>query len=84
MYAAAKSISPFKQSQLLFDSAFPYEIAVMNETATNLFSSIPEASNAMTSFAPVLRRYSFSALSTKLVASDALIREFIGGDLTDI
>ena len=36
-------ISPFKnKANFLFDSAFPYEMAVMNETATNLFSSIPE------------------------------------------
>ena len=74
-------ISPFKnKANFLFDSAFPYEMAVMNETATNLFSSIPEGIERYDELRTVLPALQlFGVIDEKLVASDALIREFIGG-----
>ena len=37
------NISPFKgKADYQFDSSLPYEIAVMNETATKLFQQVPE------------------------------------------
>ena len=74
-------ISPFKnKANFLFDSAFPYEMAVMNETATNLFSSIPEGIERYDELRTVLPALQlFGVIDEKLVAPDALIREFIGG-----
>lgn len=78
-------ISPFKnKANFLFDSALPYEMAVMNETATKLFSSIPEGIeryDELRSVLPALQL--FGVIDEKLVAPDALIREFIGGGKYD-
>ena len=52
----------------------------MNETATNLFSSIPEGIERYDELRTVLPALQlFGVIDEKLVASDALIREFIGG-----
>ena len=75
------NISPFKnKANYQFDSSFPYEIAVMNDTATKLFSSIPEGIGRYEELRKVLPAIQlFGVIDEKLVAPDALIREFIGG-----
>ena len=75
------NISPFKnKADFQFDSSFPYEMAVMNETATKLFSSIPEGIERYDELRQVLPALQlFGVIDESLVAPDALIREFIGG-----
>lgn len=74
-------ISPFKnKADFMFDSAFPYEMAVMNDTATKLFSSVPEGIERYDELRTVLPALQlFGVIDESLVAPDALIREFIGG-----
>lgn len=75
------NISPFKnKANFQFDSSFPYELAVMNATATKLFSSIPEGIGRYDELRKVLPALQlFGVIDESLVAPDALIREFIGG-----
>ena len=75
------NISPFKnKADFQFDSSFPYEMAVMNEAATKLFSSIPEGIERYDELRRVLPALQlFGVIDESLVAPDALIREFIGG-----
>ena len=75
------NISPFKnKADFQFDSSFPYEMAVMNEAATKLFSSIPEGIERYDELRQVLPALQlFGVIDESLVAPDALIREFIGG-----
>lgn len=75
------NISPFKdKANFQFDSSFPYELAVMNDTATKLFSSIPEGIERYDELRQVLPALQlFGVIDEALVAPDALIREFIGG-----
>lgn len=76
-------ISPFKdKADYQFDSSFPYELAVMNETATKLFQSVPEGIERFEELRKVLPALQlFGVISKDLVAPDALIREFIGGGI---
>ena len=78
-------ISPFKnKANYQFDSSFPYELAVMNRTATKLFSSIPEGIERYDELRSVLPAIQlFGEIDESLVAPDALIREFIGGGEDD-
>lgn len=75
------NISPFKnKADFQLDSSFPYEMAVMNEAATKLFSSIPEGIERYDELRQVLPALQlFGVIDESLVAPDALIREFIGG-----
>lgn len=75
------NISPFKdKANFQFDSSFPYEMAVMNDTATKLFSSVPEGIERYDELRQVLPALQlFGVIDEALVAPDALIREFIGG-----
>ncbi len=75
------NISPFKdKANFQLDSSFPYEMAVMNDTATKLFSSIPEGIERYDELRQVLPALQlFGVIDEALVAPDALIREFIGG-----
>ena len=75
------NISPFKnKADFQFDSSCPYEMAVMNEAATKLFSSIPEGIERYDELRQVLPALQlFGVIDESLVAPDALIREFIGG-----
>ena len=76
-------ISPFKnKADYQFDSSFPYELAVMNETATKLFQSVPEGIERFDELRQVLPALQlFGVIDENLVAPDALIREFIGGGI---
>ena len=77
------NISPFKdKADFQFDSSFPYELAVMNQTATKLFASIPEGIGRYEELRQVWPALQlFGDIDESLVAPDALIREFIGGGI---
>ncbi len=76
-------ISPFKnKADFQFDTSFPYELAVMNNTATKLFQSVPEGIERFDELRQVLPALQlFGVIDESLVAPDALIREFIGGGI---
>ena len=79
------NISPFRaKADFQFDSSFPYEIAVMNKTATKLFQQIPEGIERYDELKKVLPAIQlFGVIKEDLVAEDAMIREFIGGGIYD-
>lgn len=76
-------ISPFKdKANFQFDSSLPYEMAVMNDTATKLFQSVPEGVERFEELKQVLPAIQlFGVIDEKHVAHDSLIREFIGGGI---
>lgn len=77
------NISPFRdKADFQFDTSFPYELPVLNETATQLFKTIPsgvERFDELRKVFPALLL--FGNIDESLVAEDALIREFIGGGI---
>jgi len=74
-------ISPYKdKADYQFDTSFPYELAVFNRTATELFQSVPEGIERFDELRQVLPAIQlFGDIDESLVAEDAMIREFIGG-----
>ena len=76
-------ISPFKnKADYQFDTSFPYELAVYNHTATELFQSIPEGIERYDELRQVLPALQlFGDIDEKYVAENAMIREFIGGGI---
>ena len=76
-------ISPFREkADFEFDTAFAYELAVFNTTATELFRAIPEGIERFDELRTVLPALQlFGHIDESLVAPDALIREFIGGGI---
>ncbi len=76
-------ISPFKdKADFQFDTSLPYELAVFNQTATELFRTVPEGVerfDELRAVWPALQL--FGVISEDYVAPDALIREFIGGGI---
>ena len=74
-------ISPFKdKADFQFDSSFPYEVPVLNNTVNDLFAAMPEDTpryQELRSIVPALAL--FEDISPDLLADDALLREFIGG-----
>lgn len=76
-------ISPFKEkANFRFDTAFPYELPVLNSLATELFRSVPEGIERFDELRAVLPAIQlFGHIDESLVAPDALIREFIGGGI---
>ena len=76
-------ITPFMdKADYQFDTAFPYELPVMNETATQLFQTIPQGVERFDELKKVFPALLlFGNIDSDLVASDALIREFIGGGI---
>ena len=79
------NISPFKdQADYQFDSSLPYELPVLNPTATKLFSSVPEGIERFDELREVLPALQlFGVINESLVPPDSLIREFIGGGIYD-
>ena len=77
------NISPFKdKADFQFDSSLPYEPAVFNTIATELFSTVPEGIERYEELRSVLPAIQlFGHISEELVAPDSLIREFIGGGI---
>jgi len=76
-------ISPFKnQADFQLDTTLPYEIAVYNRTATELFQSVPEGIERFEELREVLPALQlFGHIDESLIAPDALVREFIGGGI---
>ena len=76
-------ISPYKEkADFRFDTALPYEPAVLNSTATELFQSVPEGIERFDELRSVLPALQlFGHIDESLVAPDAMIREFIGGGI---
>ena len=76
-------IAPFKdKADFQFDSSFPYELPVLNATATELFYGIPEGTDRFEELRQVFPALQlFGRIDEKLVAEDALIREFLGGGI---
>ena len=76
-------ISPFKEkADFQLDTSLPYELAVFNTTATELFKSVPEGIERYDELRQVLPALQmFGHIDESLVAEDALIREFIGGGI---
>ncbi len=77
------NISPFKdQADYQFDSSLPYELPVLNPTATKLFSAVPEGIERFDELREVLPALQlFGVIDESLVPPDSLIREFIGGGI---
>lgn len=77
------NISPFKdKADFQFDTSLPYELAVFNHTATELFRSVPEGIERFEELRGVLPAIQlFGDIEESLVAPDSLIREFIGGGI---
>ena len=77
------NITPFMdKADYQFDTAFPYELPVMNETATQLFQTIPQGIERFDELKQVFPALLlFGNIGSDLVADDALIREFIGGGI---
>ena len=77
------NISPFKdKANFQFDTALPYELPVFNHTATQLFQAVPEGIERYEELRGVLPALQlFGDIDEALVASDSLIREFIGGGI---
>lgn len=76
-------ISPFKnKADYQFDSSLPYEPAVFNTVATELFSAVPEGIERFEELRSVLPAIQlFGHIDDSLVAPDSLLREFIGGGI---
>ena len=74
-------ISPFKdKADLQFDSAFAYEVPVMNNTVTDLFAAMPEDTPRYQELRSIVPAFElFEDVSADLLADDSLLREFIGG-----
>ncbi len=74
-------ISPFKnKADLQFDSSFPYEIPVLNNTATELFMNMPDDIPRYEELKSIMPAFElFEDVSPDLLAADSLLREFIGG-----
>ena len=76
-------ISPFRaKADFHFDTSMPYEPALFNETATKLFSNVPEGIERFVELRQVLPAIQlFGHIDQSLVAPDGLLREFIGGGI---
>ncbi len=77
------NITPFRdKADFQFDTSFPYELPVMNQTATKLFKTIPEGVERFEELRQVFPALlMFGDIDESLVADDAVIREFIGGGI---
>lgn len=76
-------ISPYKnKADYQFDTALPYELPVFNETATQLFQSVPEGIERFDELRQVLPALQlFGVIDHSLIPKEAMIREFIGGGI---
>ena len=77
------NISPFKdKANYQFDTSLPYELAVYNQTATQLFRSVPEGVERFDELRAVLPALQlFGDIAEEDVPPDSLVREFIGGGI---
>ena len=73
-------ISPYKyRANLILDTALPYEVCVFRQYAPILRQALPRENVRQREMARMIDAFSqFVPIDPKLVAADALIREFIG------
>ena len=78
-------ISPFKvKADAKIDTSMECEIPVMNQTATKLFSQVPEGIDRYDELKQVFPAIQlFGSIDNEFVANDSLLREFIGGGIYD-
>ena len=76
-------ISPFKdKADLQFDSSFAYEVPVMNNMATELFTTMPPDTPRYSELMSILPAFElFEDVSPDLLRPDSLLREFVGGGI---
>ncbi len=76
-------ITPFKsKADLQLDTSLPYEPAVFNSTATQLFRSVPEGIERFDELRAVLPALQlFGHIGEEYLADDSLLREFLGGGI---
>ena len=76
-------ISPYKsKADYQFDTSFACEMAVMNATATKLFSTVPEGIERYDELREVFPAIQlFGEIEERNVPEDSLLREFIGGGI---
>ena len=76
-------ISPFKdKADLQFDSSFAYEVPVLNNTATELFTTMPADTPRYEELMSILPAFElFEDVSPDLLRPDSLLREFVGGGI---
>lgn len=74
-------ISPYKyRANLILDTALPYEVCIMRQYAPILKQALPKDNVRQTEIGRMIDAFQrFVPIDTALVASDSLIREFIGG-----
>ena len=74
-------ISPFKgRADVIIDSSLPYEVSVMKNYAKPLLEAVPAGNERYQELLDLIEGFRwFEEIDPVLVASDSLIREFIGG-----
>jgi len=74
-------ISPFKdKADWKFDSSFQYEVCVMKSIALDLFKDIPEGIARREELQSIFPAFElFETIDPKLLLSDSLLTEFLGG-----
>ena len=73
---------PKDKANYQFDTSLPYELAVYNHTATQLFRSVPEGVERFDELRSVLPALQlFGDIADEDVSPDSLVREFIGGGI---
>ncbi|OON89941.1 nucleoside kinase [Pyramidobacter sp. YE332] len=83
---AARYIFPYqKNADVMFNSSLIYELPVMKPYAENLLRSVGEESPQRGEAMRLLRMLRFvPAMDPRLVPSNSLLREFIGGSIIEI
>ena len=74
-------ISPYKnKADVIFDSSLPYEVPVMKNYALPILKAVHEDNARHTELLELIDAFQyFEAIELDLVASNSLLREFIGG-----
>lgn len=78
-------ISPYKnKADIMFDSSLPYEVSVMRNYAMPSMQLVPKDNERYDELKQVMDAFRyFEPIDPALVASDSLLREFIGGSSYD-
>lgn len=76
-------IEPFRhKANLELDSSFPYEVSLMKNYATPLFSALPEGTDRYDELQEIARAFEgFVPLSDEFLSPESLLREFVGGGI---
>ncbi len=78
-------ISPFKDNaDFMFDSSLPYEVSAIKSYALPLFQQLRPDMERYEEIGHLLGAYPlFETMEERYIASDSLLREFIGGGIYD-